>query len=380
VKVLLTTPTFPPFNSGLGNAVYHQARALRSKDVEVVVATSGTGRSHRIDDPSGIKIEEFNLAGSDFLLNPIRGDREGYKKFLVESDFDVIVLHAWQNWATDLALSNIQQIKGKKYLFSHCISTNLIFKHQPVRSWIRYLAWRPYRWGLSNKLKNLDGVIFLADNGQDSRFDDLRIAEKNKIKKLIIPNSLSDEARHILDTKVETLNKRDQLIAVGSYEWQKGFDDVLRAYAGSTAKNKIPLKLFGQRRTSFTLKLEVLSKKLGVDSKFLTFVEGVSKGELLAEYLKSKLFLSGSLTECQPLVLLDANATGTPFVARGTGCIESMPGGLSFRTLSEAIAKIDELLVDGTKWNSLSAEGRTAAKEIYHPDRNIELLIKALKS
>jgi glycosyltransferase involved in cell wall biosynthesis len=380
VKVLLTTPTFPPENSGLGNAVYTQAQGLKSHGIEVVVATYGAQRSQLVEPDKGFKVERFNICGSGSVRHPVRGDRQGYNDFLLSSDFDVIVLHMWQNWATDEVLRYAKNIKGKKILFSHCISTNSFFKSQPITSALRYLFWRPYWWSLPRKLEKLDGIIFLADKGQDSRFDDLRIAEKNKIKKLIIPNSLSDEARHILDTKVETLNKRDQLIAVGSYEWQKGFDDVLRAYAGSTAKNKIPLKLFGQRRTSFTVKLEVLSKKLGIDSKFLTFVEGVSKGELLAEYLKSKLFLSGSLTECQPLVLLDANATGTPFVARGTGCIESMPGGLSFRTLSEAIAKIDELLVDGTKWNSLSAEGRTAAKEIYHPDRNIELLIKALKS
>ncbi|MFM8314006.1 MAG: glycosyltransferase family 4 protein [Deltaproteobacteria bacterium] len=379
MKVLLTTPTFPPFNSGLGNAVYNQARALRSKGVEVVVATSGSQRSHRIDGSSGIKIEEFNLVGSDFLLNPIRGDREGYQKFLIESDFDVIVLHAWQNWATDLALSKIKEIKGKKYLYSHCISTNLIFKHQPVRSLVRYLAWRPYWWRLSNKLKHMDGVIFLADNGMDSRFDDEKLAKKLGVKSWVIPNSLSEEARSILEKKSLGFTERDTLIAVGAYEWQKGFDSVLRIYAGSKAKNSVPLKLFGQKKTSFAEDLQSLADELGIDPGFLSFVDGVSKADLLYEYATAKLCLSGSLTECQPLVLLDANAAGTPFVSKGTGCIPSMPGGVSFQTETEGIQHINQLLIDQHKWMLLSKEGRTAAKEIYDLEKNTDLLMKIIQ-
>lgn len=127
MKVLITTPTYPPFNSGLGNAVQQQATALVAKGISVVVATGGKARAQRIDEISGALIEEFNIQGADYLLNPIRGDIQTYENFLRGSAFDVILMNAWQTWTTDLCLRNSQEISGRKLLYSHCVSTNMFF-------------------------------------------------------------------------------------------------------------------------------------------------------------------------------------------------------------------------------------------------------------
>jgi len=378
MHILLTSPTFPPFNSGLGNAVNRQALAFVSHGHNVVVATTGNQRHTRLDPTQQFTIEEFPLSGAIAYLNPIKGNPQSYIDFLKSSQFDHIFFHAWQNWATDLALQEIDHISGQKYLFSHCISTNIFFKHQPVRSLIRYLLWRPYWWKLPSHFKKLDGVIFLSNGGSDSRFDDLKLAKKHQVPLHVIPNCLSQEANAELTEPTHDFSKRSQLISVGSYDWQKGFDFVLRAYAQSKAKNIIPLKFFGQTNSPFRESLIKLSQQLDINQDHVEFCTGVSGNDLIIEYRKSYAFLSGSHTECQPLVLLDANATGTPFIARSTGCINRMSGGYAIETIAEMASHINKIISDNSLWQKLSSSGRDDANHTYKPDITITKLLEII--
>lgn len=378
MRILLTTPSYPPYNSGLGNAVQQQALAIQAKGIDVVVATAGEQRTQRIDNQNGIPVEEFAVSGSFSLLNPIKGDIEGYLEFLKSQQFDIIIMNAWQTWSSDLILNNLDCIPGQKFLYSHCISTNVFFAAQPFRSIVRYVAWRPYWWKLRRYLKQLDGVIFLADRGDDSRFDDLKLARKSDVPILIVPNSISGIGFKGLLRPVKERDTRSQIISVGSYQWQKGFDFVLKAYAQSRFKNQIPLKFFGQEKTAYRDYLEELASKLGILPSYVSFYDGVSGEALLDEYRAAGLFLSGSHTECQPLVLLDANATGTPFIARRTGCISTMAGGSIVRDVQEAAVQINDILSSQEKWRDMSNAGRMSALGWHHPDNTAHLLIQAV--
>lgn len=378
LKILVTSPTYPPFNSGLGNAAQQQAAALVDNGFSVVVATAGPKRCHRRDDLSGALVEEFDVQGADSLLNPMRGNIAAYEQFLVESDFDFVLMNAWQTWSTDLILRRLKSVAGRKILYSHCLSTNVFFPHQALRSMIRYLLWRPYWWRLSQKLGQLDGLIFLAEEGCDSRFDDLRLARSLGIPFHIVPNALSPAALDVLRRATVGRESREQLIAIGSYDWLKGHDFVLNAYAFSCAKNRIPLKIFGQMYSPFTNKLRQQAAKLGIKDDYISFHEGVSGAALLEECSRSIMLLSGSQTECQPLVLLDSMAAGTPFVARSTGCITSLSGGVGVRTEVEAARMIDQLLSDNVEWACLSDAGKKEVAEKNLPDSVGRKLISAL--
>lgn len=372
MKVLLTTPTYPPFNSGLGNAVHRHAVGLRQHGFDVVVATGGQQRATELID--GIRVERFAVTGADYLRSPIRGDVEGYSKFLLSENCDAIVMEAWQTWSTDIALQLADQIKARKYLYSHCVSTNSWLPYMPVRSLAFYLLWRPYWWTIKQKIAKLDGMIFLADGGSDDRFDDMEAARKVGLPIHVIPNSCQDGALDMATTE------RNQIISVGSYTPAKGFDYVLDAYARSRAKNVIPLALFGQEHTGFSETLRQQAQDLGLHPSMVSFNSGVAGEALLQQYARSRLFISGSHTECQPLVLLDAMAAGTPFIARSTGCIAGMPGGQAVISAAEAAEAIDRLLADADAWSRHQATGLQAAQSTYAEERNSALLADLLRN
>lgn len=366
-RILLTTPTYPPFNSGLGNAVQQQATALINEGYSVTVATGGQERAQRYDAVSGALVEQFVVQGADSWISPIRGDVNGYGRFLIDSDFDILLINAWQTWSTDLCFRNLEKIQGRKFLYSHCLSTNVFFRDQPIRSSLRYLLWRPYWWKLPARMAKLDGLVFLSDSGSDSRFDDLRLANRLGLPCHTVPNALSPAAMTILGQPDAGRRTRGQLIAIGSYDWLKGHDFVLNAYARSSAKNKIPLKIFGQKFSPFTAKLRLQAARLGIEDRYISFQEGVSGAELLSECSQSIALLSGSHTECQPLVLLDSMAAGTPFIARSTGCVSSLAGGVGVKTEVSAAQMIDRMVTDDAKWESLSRAGKEQVARNNHP-------------
>jgi glycosyltransferase involved in cell wall biosynthesis len=218
-------------------------------------------------------------------------------------------------------------------------------------------------------MKGLNGILFLASHGSDRRFDDLRLALSRNIPIGIVPNALSAEGLASLEAPVLPFLQRDHFIAVGSFHWLKGFDFVIRAYAASASRYLFPLHLFGQEFTVYAEKLRHLAIRLGLSSEQVVFHAGLSGSHLMECYSRARLFLCGSLTECQPLVLLDANASGTPFIARSSGCIDSMQGGVPVQSTLEMASQMDQLAPDASAWSRLSDAGRGAALARHHPAR-----------
>jgi glycosyltransferase involved in cell wall biosynthesis len=302
-------------------------------------------------------------------LHPIKGDISEYKNFLLNSKYDFLIFNAWQIWSTDIALDILQSIPGKKILYSHGISTNVFFKNDLIASIIRYVLWRPYWWNIKKIMKNLDGVIFLSEKGVDSRFDDIKIAKKIGIKYSVIPNPIHYKSYNFLFGNKAAVSSMRSIISVGSYFWTKGHDFVIRAYASSKFKNKIPLKIFGQKFNAHTDKLRSLSTSLGVDENMISFHEGISGDLLLTAYLEASLFISGSITECQPLVLLDAMAAGLPFIARTTGCIPFMGGGVVVKSELECTEQMGYLLGNQSKLEMLAAQGVCEISAKHSPEK-----------
>ncbi len=366
MNILITVPTFPPFNSGLGNAVRLQALMLSQCGAKVTVATHGEQRETQ-QHPEGYVIERFAVTGANFLATPLKGDVQGYTQFLRQSRFDVVLMNAWQNWAADVVLNNLSDIAGKKVMYSHGLATNILTRTNWLRSFVRYVLWRPYAWKLKRILRKLDGFFVLANDGCDSRFDDLRLAKRLAVPFYVIPNALPDYALHAMQAN-PPWSRREGLIAIGAYHWTKGHDFVIRAYAQSQAKNKETLTFYGQSATTELRALEQLANSLGIEPKWLKFKEDLSGEDLVPAYQKARLFLSGSHTECQPLTVLDTMALGTPFVARATGCLPFMAGGVTVKNEQAMASEIDRLRSE-VAFTGLAHAGVAEALQIYHPDQ-----------
>lgn len=377
MKILLTSPTYPPFNSGLGNAVQYQAKTYVAAGHDVTVATWGLCKSDYVDKTSGAIVKEFDISGSSLVFRPIKGEFERYRNFLVNSHYDIIIFNAWHTWSTDIPLQYLNKIYGKKYVYSHGISINWLTARQPILSLVKFILSRPYWWKLKKSICFLEGIIFLAKGGCDTRFDDYIYAKKNDVPIKVIPNASSLKP-DVIELKFSDWRSRAGVLAVGSYEWQKGHDYAMRAYAYSPLKNQVPLIIFGQKFNAYSDYLKKLAAGLDIDPGYISFHEDVSGKDLMKAYLSARVMIFGSHTECQPLVLIDAMSAGLPFVARRSGAIPSMLGGVAVGSQKEASKFLTEIYNNELIWLKYHSCGIKMINDIHDPQVVSEKLIKLL--
>src|SRR6266567_1231523 len=101
MKILHTVEFYSPSVGGMQEVVKQLSERLVELGHDVTVATTKLSeRKEKIIN--GVKISEFDVSGN--LVRGLKGDIEKYENFLIESDFDVVVNFAAQQWATDISL------------------------------------------------------------------------------------------------------------------------------------------------------------------------------------------------------------------------------------------------------------------------------------
>ena len=104
---------YPPAIGGMSEVVKQLSTYMAKFGHDITVATTHhpDRKSNVID---GVKVESFQIAGN--AVGGMRGECQRYQEFLLNGDFDIIVNFAAQQWATDLMLPLLNQIRAKKFL------------------------------------------------------------------------------------------------------------------------------------------------------------------------------------------------------------------------------------------------------------------------
>ena len=97
----------------------------------------------------------------------------------------------------------------------------------------------------------------------------------------------------------------------------------------------------------------------------VVWLEKLSREQTCAAYRAADLFVLPSKAETQPIVLLEAMASHTPWLSTDTGCVSELPGGIVVRSEDEMVARLQELAGSSTLRQKLAAEGRAANQETY---------------
>jgi len=277
---------------------------------KVTVATSRhpNRESHLIN---GVMIRDFAISGNS--VTGMKGDIQSYQDFLLRSDFDIITNFAAQQWATDLMLPLLNDVRGKKVF----VPTGFSALHLPEYS--------EYFECMIERMKQYDMNVFLSDTYQDITF-----ARKNGVKKItLIPNGASE----LEFNRQENTNIRKNwgipanqflILHVGSHTGSKGHAEAIEIFRRADLKN-----------TTFVIVGNVFSRYCYFLCKFkeLLFlinpmnqlrnkhllIRSLTRMETVSLYKTSDLFLFPSNIECSPIVLYECMASKTPFLTADVG-------------------------------------------------------------
>ena len=419
MKFLLCAEFFHPSVGGVQEVVKQIGIGLIKLGHEVTVAT--TKLDARITrEIHGIKIIEFSISGN--LVRGISGEVKKYQEFIVNSEFDAILIYAAQQWTCDCLLDYLDNIKARKILVPCGFSGFYLPEY------------KNYFKRLKTDIKLFDSLVFHSKEYRDYEFA-LKAGAKNLV---LIPNGASSEEflnkNKSNDFRIKNDIPEDAFLIMtnGSVNGAKGHFELARSikYIDKNRKifvvmngnimpaiktnifRKILSELRAMKELSIVQSMRRITwhllRVLGLRSyavhkhKLHEFVEefnlvnqkekkhllsvDLPRSELIDCYFSADLFVFASMIEYSPLVLFESAAAGLPFLTSPVGNVEEIikwtgAGKIYPATIDESgrsvvdpveLAKnIDLMIEDESSRLKMSKSGRENFKKYF----NWEVLI-----
>lgn len=297
------------------------AERLAARGFEVTVATSTHPERGSIEMLSGVRVVSFPISGN--RVQGIIGPVNEYQNFLINGEYDAILIKAAQQWTFDAAVDVIGEMRGHK-VFIPCGFSGL---RDP-----RYSA---YFQEMPKWLRRFDGLVFYSDTYQDIEF-----ARAHGLHNLfLIPNGVDEREFRNADSgnirsELNIAKDDDLLLSVGSMIMAKGHWEVVRAFRKARLQRPATLVINGNyphggvisslKRAAkhalsgrWPIRWEATFASLPPGKKVL--VTNLPRQQLIRLYNASSLFVFASHVEYSPLVLFEAAASATPFIASDAG-------------------------------------------------------------
>jgi glycosyltransferase involved in cell wall biosynthesis len=371
LRILQTVELYSPSVGGAQEVVRQVSERLAAAGHDVTVGTMAL--PERTEEViRGVKIAEFDVRGN--TVRGLEGDVDGYRRFVKEGGFDVVMSYAAQQWSTDALLPVLDEIETKKVLAPCGFSA------------LGQDAYAGYFAGLRQQLHGFDRLIFHSDTYQDIRF--AREAGAGELA-TVIPNAADEHEfgeppeRGAFRARHDIAPGAPLLLTVGGHTGLKGHAQSMAAFrkAGRTAKGT--LAIVGNTPMEHgclpLCRMRAGFARLAGGGRRVLLLDP-PRPDVLGAYADADLFLFCSMIECSPLVLFEAIAAGLPFVsvdvgnaaeiAEWSGAGTIVPSRRRADGLVEADPRavahaIDELMADPERRAEMGERGRRAWEERF---------------
>ena len=336
MKILHTVESHLPARHGMSEVVRQISERLVARGHEVTVAC-GHDSNRTTDNIQEVKIRQFKIAGKS--ATSIWGDIYGYQQFILNSNHDIIVNFAAQQWATDLVFPLLEKKNAKKVFVPTGFSA------------LADIRYRSYFENMRRWINLYDACVFLSDTYRDIKF----ARDRGYERIAVIPNGAAEEefdSRPRADFREQHAIPKSDFLAIhiaGYLSVAKGQLEAVQIFSESHIENatmlivcpefaspiherlrpkeflkagyhlirgrgfkglQLPLRLqlavnsYAQRNVRFRRRIKLLA---------------LSRAETVEAFKAAQLLLFPSWIECSPLVLFEAAASKTPFLVTDVG-------------------------------------------------------------
>lgn len=371
MKIFHAVESYHPALGGMQEVVKQLSERLVKAGHDVTVLT----RNHpdrNFTELNGVKIKSFSVEGNPKVARTEEELR--YVDFLIKNDADVIAFFAAQQWATDLALPVLKQIKAVKV----SVPTGYSGLYWP--------DFKQYFEDMKTYIHEYDMNVYLSNDYRDINF-----ARENGVSKLtLIPNGAGEDeflAKQEINIR-QTLGLPEHhalILHVGSYSGWKGHEEAIRIFLKSGISDATLLmignnyeafkfKWLQEPRLALTYFFDRLRGKKRVIFKYF------SRPFTVAAYKQSDIFLFPSNIECSPIVLFECAAAGLPFLSSDSGNAPEIAGwtggglilptrkddnGFSFVKIEEAAQMLRQLYDNPKKREEMGKRAFQNWKQYY---------------
>lgn len=378
MKILHTCEFYWPHVGGAEEVVRAVSECLVSRGHEVTVATRKLPARSAVEH-NGVKIREFDVSG-DLALG-FHGNVNTYLDFLRTADVDVMMNYALQQWSSDLALLLLPDL----HYATVGATCGLSGLYDP--------DYAGYFRQLPHMLRHYDRLIFHSSAYRDAQFARQHgIGHWHVVANAVHREEFATEPPPGLRNRLGVPDDHLLLLMVGNHTGAKGHRHVLDLFMRA-AISPATLLIIGKN---------IVNPYVPLEQEFAAQVSRVTctsrgqkkvifaslpRADVVAAYFAADVFVFLSEIECSPLVLFEAAASGTPFlasdagnsaeIAEWTGAGILVPSSLSDRGLtvpniSAAVPLLEKLCHDRELRHRMGENGRKRVLEKYTWDRIVD--------
>ena len=378
MKVLFTVNTYYPSSDGVQKVTEYQAEGLAAKGHKVTVFTPLWGNSKKEEWKNGVRIRRFNIKSHNGYYS---GDLGCYVEETVKeaNSSDVLITVAIQCVSADLIIKNISRITCKKVLYLHGIwdfkwnknnlypPVNILYKiHANTKLSLFY-----YR--NKKNIRQYDVVTHLYEEDESVSFFSKKLGYQNN---RILGNAVDED--FFITHKNNSENKKD-LLFVANYNRGKNqiflLDSILKCKSDNFC-----LTLIGSEKSKYYLKLKKYIENHPELKEKINLLINVPRSQVIEKTRKAYIYLCSSLSEKQPVSIMEAMSAAVPFISTDVGCVSSFPGGIIVSNPKDMANKIDLLLSYKCLPEKLSEEGREYAEKNFRLKDKINQFENILES
>jgi len=310
MRILHCAEHYSPSTGGIQEAVRQISEGLVRGGHDVTVATSRHSDRENLEI-NGVKVREFDITGNQ--VRGYRGDIDRYRHFLEHQDFDILTLFAAQQWSADLAFPLLSKMAGRNVFVPTGFSA------------LRNKYYHSYFEAMPGWMRQCDAHVFQSETYQDIQF-----ARQNNISPLyVIPNGASEKEfapmeGRLLSQHLGIPEKAFLIVHVGSFLRDKGQWDAIRIFRRAGLQ-KATLLCIGNPASArffhFCRLLAFLYNREPGRSRDHNriLMTSLTRADTVCALQNADLFLFPSRRECSPIVLFEAAASRTPFLATDVG-------------------------------------------------------------
>lgn len=374
MKIIFTVNTYYPLKDGVQAVTQYLAEGLAKKH-DVIVITGRHGLEKSEDSHKGVNIRRIEAYTKHTIH---KGNKKEYLQVLFNEikSADVLISVCTQTPLTDWVLSKIDDVKCTKILYMHGM---IDFKYKPSDfssiSKIISKLWNNIRWKLyysyyENRFRAYDVI------SQLHKYDDayLYFSKKEFNNLAVIENAADDEFFHEVQKDKLSLPKR-YILCVNNYIERKNQELCLNAFYKAES-NDYEMIFIGSSKTSYYDRLididNKLRKQYGV--KKVKFLTDVPRSHIPAYVKNSQIYIIGSKWEAYPISIIEAMASGVPFISTDVGVVKHLPGGIIVRSEDEMVTAINRLISDVKYAKELGTTGFLYAEENFKISKKVTQL------
>ena len=347
MKIFLISRGWPSSDrSGVSFIAAQHAKILIESGYDIMIL----GADKRILNEKINATQKFYVKarGSGSFYSPSFVDKKCLINIFKKEKPDLVIVESWQTAITDTSIDVAHSLGIPVVMISHGVSVHPFVKN--FSEAIRGLCWSLYKiYRLPRLISKLTLITVLDLDSKSNRFYDRNLAFRQHIPVRLLVNSPVNYSTNINPLK----NRNCQILLLGYFSRIKNQFFAIKLL--EKLSDKVNLIFIGKRKGNYYKACVKYVQKHGLESR-IKFLED-DECDISAEISLTRVVLLSSITEVLPLTLIEAMASGTPFVAKNVGAISSLKSGILVNHDDEFFEAVNNLLEDDVLWQDLSDQG-----------------------